>query len=46
MLENNIYNIDREFDYTTVKNIVLRSLEKIGKEEELKKRPNDVIFDS
>jgi hypothetical protein len=46
MLENNSYNIDREFDYTTVKNIVLRSLEKIAKEEASKKRPNDVIFDS
>jgi hypothetical protein len=36
-----------EFDYTTVKNIVLRSL-KIAKEEELKKRaymPQNVIFD-
>jgi len=48
MFETNIYNIDKEFDYTTVKNIVLRSLEKIGKEEELKKRanvPQDGIFD-
>jgi hypothetical protein len=45
MLKNNIYNIDREFDYTTVKNIVLRSLEKIAKEETSKKRTNDVIFD-
>jgi hypothetical protein len=46
MLSNNIYNIDTEFDYTTVKNIVLRSLEKIAKEETFKKRTNDVIFDS
>jgi hypothetical protein len=48
MLKNNIYNIDKEFDYTTVKSIVLRSLEKITKEEALKKRANvsqDVIFD-
>jgi 5-methylcytosine-specific restriction endonuclease McrA len=40
MLENNIYNIDREFDYVTIKNIVLRSLQNIAKEEALKKRPN------
>jgi hypothetical protein len=40
MLENNIYNIDREFDYATVKTIVLKSLVKIAKEEALKKRPN------
>jgi 5-methylcytosine-specific restriction endonuclease McrA len=46
MLKNNIYNIDKEFDYTTVKNIVLRSLEKIAKEEASKKKPNDIIFDS
>jgi hypothetical protein len=46
MLENNIYNIDREFDYVTIKNIVLRSLQNIAKEEASKKRPNDVIFDS
>jgi 5-methylcytosine-specific restriction endonuclease McrA len=49
MLKNNIYNIDRKFDYTTVKSIVLKSLEKIAKEEEaLRKRshtPQDVIFD-
>jgi hypothetical protein len=31
MLENDVYNIDREFDYATVKGIVLRSLEKIAK---------------
>jgi len=37
MLESNIYNIDRNFDYTTVKSIVLKSL-KIAKEETLKKR--------
>jgi hypothetical protein len=39
MLENNIYNIDREFDYVTIKGIVLKSLEKI-KEEASKKIPN------
>ena len=48
MLKNNIYNIDREFDYVTVKSIVVKSLEKIAKEEALKKRasmPQNVIFD-
>jgi hypothetical protein len=48
MLENNIYNIDREFDYVTIKNIVLRSLQNIAKEETLKTRaymPQNVIFD-
>ena len=29
MLENNIYNIDRNFDYATVIDIVTKSLEKI-----------------
>ena len=38
MLKNNIYNIDKEFDYSTVKNIVIESLDKIAKEETLKKR--------
>jgi hypothetical protein len=37
MLENNIYNIDRNFDYTTVRSFVLKSLHKIVKEA-LKKR--------
>jgi hypothetical protein len=49
MLKNNIYNIDKEFDYPTIKDIVIQSLEKIAKEEALKKRaniPQDVIFDS
>jgi hypothetical protein len=44
MLKNNIYNIDKEFDYT----IVVKSLEKIAKEEALNRRaniPRDVIFD-
>jgi 5-methylcytosine-specific restriction endonuclease McrA len=40
MLKNDIYNIDREFDYATVKTIVLKSLVKIAKEEALKKRLN------
>jgi hypothetical protein len=38
MLESNIYNIDRNFDYTTVRSFVLKSLDKIVKEEALKKR--------
>jgi hypothetical protein len=49
MLQNNIYNIDREFDYSTIKAIVLKSLEKIVKQEALKNTTNirnDVIFDS
>jgi hypothetical protein len=49
MLENNIYNIDKEFDYPTIKGIVVKSLEKIAKEEVLKNRaniPEDVIIDS
>jgi hypothetical protein len=48
MLENNIYNLDREFDYPTIKNIVIQLLEKIAKEEALKKRANisqDTIFE-
>ena len=44
MLKNNHYNIDREFDYATVKGIVIKSLEKIAKEEALKKG-DDVVFD-
>ncbi len=46
MLETNIYNIDREFDYDTVKSIVVKSLEKIVKDEALKNIPQDAIFDS
>jgi hypothetical protein len=45
MLKN---NIDKEFDYSTVKNIVLKSLERIVKEQALEKRsnvPDDAIFD-
>ena len=33
MFESNLYNIDRDFDYGTVKAIVIKSLEKIAKEE-------------
>jgi hypothetical protein len=49
MFKNNIYNIDREFDYTTVKSIVLKSLQNIAKEEALKNASNicdNVSFDS
>lgn len=48
MLKNSIYNIDREFDYATIKTIVLKLLQKIAKEEALKKKPNvpnDIIPD-
>jgi hypothetical protein len=45
MLKNNIYNIDKEFDYTTIKAAVLKSLEKLVKEEALKNTPN-VINDT
>jgi hypothetical protein len=48
MLKNNIYNIDMEFDYATVKDIVLKSLEKIIKEEAFKNISNirnDIISD-
>ncbi|MFL6320206.1 MAG: hypothetical protein ACJ72Q_07010 [Nitrososphaeraceae archaeon] len=46
MLKNDVYNIDREFDHTTVKSIVVKSLEKTVKEEALKNIHNDGIFDS
>jgi hypothetical protein len=49
MLKNNIYNLDNEFDYSTIKSIVVKSLEKIAKQEALKKKSNilhDVISDS
>ena len=46
MLKNNIYNIDRNFDYTTVRSIVLKSLDKIANEEALKNIHNGIIFDS
>src|SRR5919199_5403275 len=48
MLKNNIYNIDWEFDYPTIKDIVIQSLEKIVKEEALKNTayiPHDTIFE-
>jgi hypothetical protein len=48
MLEDNIYNIDREFDYATVKATVIKSLQNIAKEETLNRRanmPQNVIFD-
>jgi hypothetical protein len=45
MFKNNIYNIDKEFDYGTIKAIVLNSLQNIAKEEALKKRSNDLVFD-
>ena len=46
MLKDNIYNIDRNFDYTTVRSIVLKSLGKIANEQVLKNSRNGVIFDS
>ena len=48
MIENNIYNIDREFGYHTIRGIVIQSLEKIAKEEALKNTaniPHDTIFE-
>jgi|SRR5215212_1253812 len=48
MFKNNAYNIDRGFDYVTVRSIVLKSLEKIAKEPALKNKPsvsNYVIAD-
>src|ERR687885_178286 len=38
MLKNNIYNIEREFDYPTIKGIVIESLDTIAKEGALKNR--------
>jgi hypothetical protein len=49
MLKNNIYNVDKELDYPTVKNILLKSLENVEKEEAFKNISNimnDVISDS
>jgi hypothetical protein len=41
MLNNDIYNLDNEFYYSTVKDIVLKALEKIVKQEaESKNRSN------
>ena len=49
MLKNNVYNIDRELDYATIKAFLVKSLEKILKQESLRKtsarRNNDVISD-
>ena len=45
MVENIIYNTDKDFDYFTVKSIVLKLLQKIAKEEALKNRSN-ILFDS
>jgi hypothetical protein len=48
MFKSNIYNLDREFDYHTIKGIVIQSLEKIVKEEALKNTaniPHDTIFE-
>jgi hypothetical protein len=47
MIENNICNIDKEFDYPTIKDIVIQSLEKMVKKA-LKKRANisqDAMFE-
>ena len=46
MLKNDVYNVDKEFDYSTIKAVVIKSLEKIAKEEALKNKANfinDVI---
>ena len=40
MFKNNIYNIYREFDYATIKGIVLKSLEKIAQEAALENTSN------
>jgi hypothetical protein len=44
MLKKNIYNIDRNLDYTTVRSIVLKWLDKIAKEEALKNIHSGIIF--
>jgi 5-methylcytosine-specific restriction endonuclease McrA len=46
MFESNIYNIDRDFDYATVKAIVIKSLEKIAKEEAAFENSSNVLYDS
>jgi hypothetical protein len=49
MLKNNIYNIDKEFDYSTVKAIVVKSLEKMVKQESLRDTSiisNDILQDT
>jgi hypothetical protein len=47
VLKNNIYNIDKGFDYSTVKAIVLKSVEKLVKElkEEALKNTANIIND-
>ena len=46
MCESNLYNIDRDLDYATVKAIVIRSLEKITKEQSALKNTSNISFDS
>jgi hypothetical protein len=49
MLKKNIYNIDKEFDYSTVKAIVIKSLEKMVKQESLRDTSiisNDILPDT
>ena len=43
---NNSYNINREFDYVTIKSIALKLLKNMVKEEASKKRAHDVIPDN
>jgi hypothetical protein len=38
MLQDNVYDIDKTFDYDIIKAIVFSSLEKIAKEEALEKK--------
>jgi hypothetical protein len=49
MLKNNIYNINKEFHYSTIKAIVIKSLEKMVREEEVLRNtsniPDVVLFD-
>ena len=45
MFESNIYNIDRNFDYATVKAFVIKSLEKITKEEAALENTSNVLSD-
>jgi hypothetical protein len=39
MLKNNSYNIDIQFDYSRIKDIVLKSLEKNSKRRSIKEYP-------
>jgi hypothetical protein len=45
MFESNIYNIDRDFDYAAVKAIVIKSFEKIAKEEAALENTSNVLSD-